>query len=88
MNLSPRFDFRNNSKSSNRSENRPLIMYGDDQFTINNVYNFFKDAEKAYPSQYPQFYIYHTKTQTRIGYTPKRARTSVKKIHKVIDLIR
>ena len=25
MNLSPRFDFRNNSKSSNRSENRPLI---------------------------------------------------------------
>ena len=26
MNLSPRFDFRNNSKSSNRSENRPLIF--------------------------------------------------------------
>ncbi len=26
MNLSPRFDFRNNSKSSNRSENRPLIL--------------------------------------------------------------
>ena len=60
---------------------------GDDQFTINNIYNHFKDAGKAYPSQYPQFYIYHTKTQTRIGYDPDSPRTSVKKIRKASDLI-
>ena len=61
---------------------------GDDQFAVNEVYNRFKDANKAYPSGYPKFYIYHPKTHTRIGYDPFKPRTSVKKINNSSDLIK
>ncbi|MBR1656539.1 MAG: hypothetical protein IJ698_09040, partial [Prevotella sp.] len=71
----------------NSEQNGKLFSTGDDQFTVNNIYNQFKDAGKAFPTQYPRFYIYHTKTQTRIGYDPDKPRTSVKKIRKVSDLI-
>jgi RHS repeat-associated protein len=68
-------------------QGKKLVSTGDDQFNVNDVYLHFNNAGKAYPSQYPRFYIYHTKTQTRIGYDPDRPRTSVKKIRKASDLI-
>ena len=71
----------------NSVQNGELKSYGDDQLTVNNVFVHFMNAGKAYPAQYPRFYIYHTKTQTRIGYDPDRPRTSVKKIRKASDLI-
>jgi hypothetical protein len=70
------------------SENRPLIHCGEDQYNVNTIYNRFKEAKKAYPSQYPKFYIYHTKTQTRIGYDPDKPITSVIKIRTALDLIK
>jgi hypothetical protein len=71
----------------NSEQNGKLYSFGDDQYNVNAVYNSFKVAGKDYPSQYPMFYIYHTKTQTRIGYNPDKARTTVKKIQKPSDLI-
>ena len=71
----------------NSEQNGMLYSYGDDQFHVNDVYNYFKNAGKVYPSQFPKFYVYHTETQTRIGYDPFKPRTSVKKIRKPSDLI-
>jgi RHS repeat-associated protein len=71
----------------NSVQGKKLVSTGDDQFNVNDVYLHFNNAGKAYPSQYPRFYIYHTKTQTRIGYAPDSPRTSVKKIRKASDLI-
>ena len=71
----------------NSVQGKKLVSTGDDQFNVNDVYLHFNNAGKAYPSQYPRFYIYHTKTQTRIGYDPDSPRTSVKKIRKASDLI-
>lgn len=78
--------------------NKESIMYlstgqtpcepGDDQYNVNTIYNRFKEAKKAYPSQYPKFYIYHTETQTRIGYDPDKPITSVIKIRTALDLIK
>ena len=61
---------------------------GDDQYTINETYNKFKNANKQYPTQYPKFYIYHVKTQTRIGYTPLKNRISVTRVNNFADLLK
>ena len=71
----------------NSVQDGQLKSFGDDQFNVNNVYIHFNNAGKVYPAQYPRFYIYHTKTQTRIGYDPDKSRTSVKKIRKASDII-
>ena len=72
----------------NSEQNGRLFSYGDDQYNVNTIYNRFKEAKKAYPSQYPKFYIYHTETQTRIGYDPDKPITSVIKIRTALDLIK
>ena len=72
---------------TNSIQNGKLFSVGDDQFAVNTVYNKFKDAKKAYPSEYPKLYIYHPNTRTRIGYNPSNPRSSVKKINKASDLI-
>lgn len=43
---------------------------GGDWNSINKTYNAFKTTNKKYPSEYPNYYIYHISSQKLYQYTP------------------
>ena len=77
--------WQKDDKSVASGYNNGQVAEGDWR-SVNRTYNTFKEANKDYPSQYPNFYIYHVNNRQIYRFTPLNPSIPGRKIKTYEDL--
>lgn len=74
-------------EDANSKNEKIYYTKSNDYISVTNIYNKFKEADKVFPTSYPDFYIYHPKTKQRIKYNPLNSNIQTRRIRQAKEIL-